>query len=972
MMITKLNMNNKIIAVISTFLFICIGADAQNLIHNKLPNGMTVYIYEDHTQPDVFGQVIVHAGAYDEPAEYTGLAHYLEHVMFKGTRKIGALNWAEEEPIYNEIIAKYDKMADTADPAAKKAISDEINELTVKAGKISMTQEYSNLIESIGGNGLNAGTSHDMTVYYNSFPGRQLGKWMAVASERFINPVFRTFQSELETVYEEYNMYADNPQSQLSKFILSKVFEGSPYERNVIGLGEHLKNPRLSQLIKFYEDWYVPENMALVLVGDVDAKAAYRYAMSTFARIPAKPAPEHKSYPGFKIKGRVPYSTKLSDYPSIAMFYDGVKEGDPDYIPLEICISILSNNSDTGILDNLTTAGEVMYAGASDASFLNQGRIQITAVPYYDQAQRSYDSSKKVEKLLLGAINDVKNGNFSDATLESIKRNICRDFDLSFESNEGKANQFLELFLTGKSIEDLMSYKDKIMAVTKDDVIRVAKRFLNGNYLIFDNEIGRPVNKSDKIAKPGYKPIEPPVGQSSAYATWFKGRQAPDVPPSFVDWSIVQTKQVNSYSKLYYTPCNLNDVFTLVLKYGANSKVFPELEEAASLMNSAGIMSQYKSDELKREFARIGATIAIGSDDEYLYVTLRGYDSVLKDACLLLTKLLLMPSLDEKQLNNMIGSLATTRATRLKNVDAVSDALKEYLLYGDESPYRKEITDSKIINLDISSLTGDIVKATRYAAEIHYSGRLSFSQVSDILCNNLPLVEGENPSTSPWLRPMKEYSENTVIFVPSSEAKQAKIWFYIPCGDYDKSANAGRMAFNQYFSGGFNGLVMQEIREKNSMAYSTYGMVTGRNLPNSKVYFQGYIGTQNDKALNAIELYTKLLTDMPEHSETIGNIKTYLHEALLNKPSVRGTSQTIAKWVIQGYDDDPSKELLPKIDALTFEDIVAYYKANVQGKPIVIGIVGDPRQINAKDLAKFGKVIKLNDRNLFNETDVLF
>ena len=965
-------MKKILVVVLSVFATVC-GANAQKLVSTKLNNGMTVYVYEDPAQHDVFGEVVVRTGSYNDPEQYTGLAHYLEHVMFKGTQRIGALDWTAEKPIYEQIIAKYDEMAETSDPAAKEAIAKEINRLTIEEGKISISQEYSNLIESIGGNNLNAGTSFDQTVYYNTFPAPQMAKWMAVASERFINPVFRAFQSELETVYEEYNMYSDDPDNQVQQFMLGKAFEGTPYARDVIGLGEHLKNPRLSQLIKYYEDWYVPENMALVVVGNIDAQTVLRTAASTFGRLKPKAVPERKQYPEFAVKGRTAYSTRIANYPSLFMIFNGVKSGDPDEYALEICSELLNNTASTGLLDKLTIEGDVMGAGAGMLSLVNQGRFLIQAIPYYDKNQQIYDSGKKVEKLMKNAISALKNGDFSQSTLDAIKVAICRDYDLSFESNSGKVNVLASSFIEGRDLNEAMAYKDRICAVTVDDIKRVAAKYLNDNYIVIDNEIGRPSSKNTKIKKPGYDPIDPPVGKSSAYATWFKGRQAPTAELSFVDFASVKQKQVNSYSRLYYSQIPENDVFTLVLKYGANSKLFPKLSEAADLMNSAGVRGQYESNELKETFAELGATYNIGSNDEYLYVTLRGYESNLQAACILLTRLILMPSLDEKQMDNVIGSLYTDRVTRKKNINIIADALDSYVKYGKESSYKTELTDKEIVELDINSLTGEVLKASKYAAEIYYSGRLPFETVYDILSKNLPLVEGENPSSSPRIVPMETYDENKVFFVSNTDAKQAQINFYVPIGDYDKSQELKRMAFNQYFSGGFNGLVMQEIREKNSMAYTAYGSATSRGLPGSKTYLTGYIGTQNDKALGAVELFYELLENMPQHPETIDNIKNSIKESLqTQKPSPRNLGQSVSAWEKMGYTEDPAKELAAQVDSLTFDDIVDFYNTYIKGKPVAISIVADPRDVNSKDFAKFGKVVKLSDKDLFNDKDVMF
>lgn len=952
--------------------FVSVAASSQSIATFKLNNGLTVIICEDPSQHDVFGEVVVRTGSVNDPEQYTGLAHYLEHVMFKGTQKIGALDWEKEQPIYEQIIAKYDELAATTDEAARASISSEINDLTIAAGEISISQEYSNLIESIGGNNLNAGTSYDYTEYHNSFPANQISKWLSVSSERFINPVFRAFQSELETVYEEYNMYMDDPSSLTSRFMLEKGFAGSPYARDVIGLGEHLKNPRLSQLIKFYEDWYVPENMCLIIAGNVKAQSLRRLIQATYGRLQPRPSPQRAEYPGFNVKGRQSYSTKFSYYPSVCIIYDGVPQGHPDEYALNVCAELLSNSASTGLLDRLSLAGDVMGAAAGSMSFAGQGRMLLQAIPNYDEQQGRYDSDKKVEGMLTKAVESVINGEFTQETFDAIKVALCRDYELTLESNEGKASMLAQLFVCGLGVDEYMAYTDKINAVTMDDVKRVAAKYLQKNYIVINNDIGTP-DRKQKIKKPEYKPIVPPTGQSSAYAQWFKGMQSPAPALSFVDWNSIQKKQVNSYSNIYYSKNEINDIYTLELKYGANSDLFPKLQQAAQLMNSAGVMGQFTFDEFKELFGQLGSTYSIYSDDEYLYLTLRGYESTLAESCLLLTRLLLMPSLDEKQLNSLKSSMITSRMRRKMNVNVIGSALNQYLLYGDESDYRKEITDQEVLDLNISSLTGDITKASHYAAEIHYSGSMPFDEVYSILSKNLPLVEGELPSSSPLVKKTMDYKENTVFFVPNTDAQQAQIYFYIPIGEYERANDVERIAFNQYFSGGFNGLVMQEIREKNSMAYTAYGSVRTRRLPGSSEYLTGYIGTQNDKAVAAIELFSKLLTDMPQNPESITNIKNYIKETLLSQqPDPRSITATIAEWERQGFTEDPSREWVSKVEALEFEDILRYYNDHIKGKPIVIGIVGNPKDINAKDLAAFGKVLKLNEKRLFNENDVLF
>ena len=746
----------------------------QGLKAFKLKNGLSVYIWEDNTKSDVFGLVGVRTGAVNDPAEYTGLAHYLEHVMFKGTDKIGTLDWSAEEPIYKKIIAKYDEMANETDPVKKEAIGKEINELTIEAGKVSVSNEFSNLMESMGGKNLNAATGMDLTFYHNSFPTFQINKWLEISSQRFLNPVFRTFQSELETVYEEYNRGQDNPGRVQYDFIQSKAYEGHPYARSVLGLPEHLKNPRLSQLIKFYNDWYTAENMVLILVGNINANQISGRIASTFGRLPQRATPERKTYPDLDIKGRTQYTAKVGRYPSVCLVYKGVPAGHPDEKPLEIALSLLSNSSATGALDKLSIDGEITNGYASLDANREQGRCKISVTPLYDENQRRFESNKSAEKKALKAIQQIANGEVEDWIIDAIKSNMCREFDRVMESNENKGLILLQAFINEEDLGQVLNYKDEIMAINIDDIKRVAKQYLNNDYLALYIEKGN-LSKDAKIKKPGYKPIEPPVGKQSLYAQQFKSLPIGQVEEKFMDFSEVQTKQINDRSKLFYTSNPENEVFSLTLKYGAGERVFPKVGIAANLMNNAGIMGMYEPQDLKKELSKLNVSCDVFAGDDYLYISMRGYENNLPEACQLLARQILMPKLDEKQLSRIKGSILGSRQQRKENVQTLGAALNQYIRYGEKSPFIDELTDKQILELQISELTGDINRASNYEAEIYYTGTLPFDNVYEILSKNLPLVANEKPTDSPQVKPIAPVTENTVSFLPNSDAEQAQI-----------------------------------------------------------------------------------------------------------------------------------------------------------------------------------------------------
>lgn len=939
---------------------------AEGLKSFTLKNGLTVFVWEDPSQTEVFGAITVRAGSVDDPAEFTGAAHYLEHLMFKGTERIGALNWEEEKPIYDQIIAKYDERAKETDPLKIKTLDEEINSLTIKQASISQQNEMENLLETIGGTGMNAGTSYDLTVYYNQFPTSQLEKWLELYSTRMIKPVFRSFQTELETVYEEYNMYQDSKSSRANHFLMENAFAGHPYGREIIGYGNHLKNPQLSKVIEFYNKWYTPQNMALILVGNLKTEEIANIVNRKFSRLPVAEDPQPIHYESTPIKGRKQVTGKVGQVPQVMLVYDGVAENNDDAIAIEVMCEVLSNSSQTGLLDKLTLDGDVMQAFAAGQLMADEGRILVSAIPGYDYNQRRFESFKNIEKVLTEQLKRLANGDFEDWLLESVKSNMIRNQIRTLESSNNKAMTLASAFASQIDINRILNYNELVAEITKDNIIATAKKYLTDDYLALYIEESKN-GKVEKIEKPKLPETQnSPVSERSEYAKWFELLESGEVTMSNNSFDDVKISNINEKSKLFYYPNPENDIFTMTIKYGIGERELSKLGIATDLMNTAGVMAAYDPQEFRTALSQLNAELSYYSNDDYTVVEVEGDEKELKAICNLITRQILMPDLDLKQLNNVKGRYFQMRRIEEDDIDTQEDALNEYIFYKMKSSYIDRLSEEDILNLSISDLTGEFQKATDYAAEVHYVGKLPFEEVNDILSANLPLKAKELESKSPVDKPRETYKENTVYFVNNSNATQSKIYFYINSENYSPEIVPSLSAFNQYFSGGFSSLVMNEIRVKNSMAYTTYGIFRSPILLNSPFYFTGFIGTQADKTIDAISLYMNLIKDMPQYPDRINGIKMYMRQALMaQKPNFRYTSQTYEAQKRLGYTEPMEKTLVPKIDQLTFDDIVSFYEKQVKSKPMVIGIIGDPKSFNVSDLEKFGKVERLNISKLF-------
>ena len=964
----KTNLLIALMAMVS--LSVSAALTPEGLTEYKLDNGLTVMLWEDHDQPDVEGYVVVRAGSVDEPAEYTGLAHYLEHMLFKGTQKIGALDWEAEKPIYDSIIALYDQYSETTDAKLREQLAKQINECSMREAKISSTEDFFNMLDLIGSEGVNAYTSYDVTCYHNSFPAAEMYRWLHIFSERLINPVFRTFQAELENVFEEYNMYANDPSSQIGNQLYADIFKGCPYERDVIGLPEHLKNPRLSKLIEFYNTWYVPNNMALIIVGDFDSEAAKPMIQETFSRLVPKELPERPTYEETSFAGNPTKHYKLGYTPEVIWAYKGCKEGDEDQEVLEFVLNLLSNGQ-TGLLDRVNINGDVQGSGAFCDARRNTGRIMIFAVPYYDANQQMYESDKATERIIMKEVNRIKSGDISDDLIASVKHMYDQAFKRIEESPSAKMSHLVDAFTYGKDKNEIFTVNARIQALTKEEIVAVAKKYLDAPYMTISFDENTSNMKPKTLPKPNIKPLDPVKDAHTAYAEAFKKMPKGVLKQTFNDFNDVQVSSLGENVTLHYTPNTKNDIFTLTLRYGIGEHEMPLLPYIADMMNYAGILPKVEGKDFQLQLAELGASISYSCSSSYFYISISGEDGNMNKIMQLVGRQILMPYLDQKQLDNIKGGEFISRLIRQKQTAVQKDALLEYALYGKKSSYLDEVPFADVWGLDGGKVQSILASARTYALDVFYCGTLS----KEALVPELPLTEGMQPSKSPYIADRVTYDKPTVLFLPNSNVQQADLYFYINGRKYDIASDVVSDAFNQYMSGGFTGIVMNEIRVKRSMAYTAYGVDRTPALQGKECFFMGYVGTQSDKVADAINVYMDILNDMPADSTNIEALRAALRQAAQTaKPTMRNKAYTFAAWKQVGYNDDPAKVNADKINAITFDDIEKFYEDNIKGKPVTIILMGDPKKIDLKAIqSKVGcKVTKLSSAKIFNSYDELF
>ena len=928
----------------------------------RLENGLTVWLNEDHSQPKVFGAVVVKAGAKDCPD--TGIAHYFEHMMFKGTDRIGTLDYESEKVLLDSIAMKYDELAMTEDTAARARLQKEINELSIRSSEYVIPNEFNRLINRFGGSGLNAATSYDATIYFNTFSPQYMVQWAEINSERLINPVFRLFQSELETVYEEKNMYGDFIGGQVMDTLMARYFGPHPYAYPIIGSTKNLKNPRLTEMHKFFEDYYVASNMALILSGDFDAQQVMPILEKAFSRIRSGNAPKQEKVmlPPFNGRETMKVKFPIPFIKAMGLGFRGVSANHEDQVALNIAVNLLNNANGTGYLDKLMVEHKLMGALAINESMNEAGILAVAIMPKL--LIQSYSSA---EKMVWDEINRVKNGDFSDEMFNSLKLEQKRQYASSLENIDSRATIMMNLFSQGKSWNDYLNEVARIESITKEDVVRVAQKYFSNNYLCVTKSTGK--YPKDNLPKPAFSPVVPRnADASSSYAKQLEKIPEQQVAPRIIDFEKdVKTSKLTPLVTLYTTPNPLNDIFTLNISYGIGALEQPELMQLTNYLQLLGTES-LSFEQFRSRLQSIGSTLAFDVTPDAFVMKVTGFDNHIDETMELVGDFIRHAKADDKKLRQIVDDAKVSEKAFFKSGDNVASALLEQVKYGDQSRYLRKLSLSQIKKLKGKDMLAIYDKVRSVQCDLHYCGTLPVEKVIGTIRQHLPLERTTVASNSPYYRELKQYDRPTVFFIDMPDMAQSIVYGYVK-GDPvdDKASRHASQLFSVYFGGDMSSLMFQEIREFRSFAYRTSGRY---QLPNhahkgTAGSFTAMLSTQSDKTLDALGVLDSLIREMPLKPERMEAVKQTLVNRINNDyPPFRNLSEKVASARMEGFDRDPAEEFLRDIATMDMQDISRFYQEQISGRPVVYVITGNRKHIDMKKLAEYGTIIKVKKKGI--------
>lgn len=965
--------------IVCNLLVTCLLAQSSPLTSITLKNGMNVVMCEDHSQPKIYGAVCVHVGSKNDPADNTGMAHYLEHLMFKGTDQIGTLNWDKERTYLDNITQLYDELHDITDPAQRESILLRINKLSNEATQYAIPNEVDVILDKMGGEGINAFTSTDVTCYHNCFPANQLEKWLTVYTERFRHPVFRLFQSELEAVYEEYNMYHDNPIMVFMEDALELAADGHPYGRPTIGYQEHLKNPQISAMQKFFNTYYHPCNMTLVLVGDFDSKDIQPLLDKTIGNL-------HNEAPGvdkdlanrtermntnlnqkITLSGQKVINLKETPVKMGVLGFQTVAANHPDALFLDVLGRLLNNSSSTGLVDQLNNENKLLMAYSFNYSMVEDGLFAFFYAP-----KIIGQSHEQAEALLLAALDSLKNGNFSDDLFNAVKMEYLTEYLSGMESMEDKFDEVLGMVINQQDLTLFEKKETLIRKLTKQNLVEIARHYFTDDCLMIRSSMG--FKKMEKLDKPNWSPVvSTNTDQQSAFAK--RIAEMPVKELKVQDKIIadkVQVTGINGGFRMYSAANPVNDIFTLNISYNYGYLSDKRLPNAISYFNLQGT-EKASFDEFQIKLQQIGASMDVFCTADQTVISISGFDQELKEILYLCKEKLLNPGNDESKLATLIDEEASARQMQKKDASAWGTAMFHYALYGQYSPEIHKMTLKELKKVSGQELLDAFKEATYLDGHVTYVGNLDANEVAELLRRTLlPEPKGITDDGEGWpkgeskVQALRTYDRPTILLVSNKQFIQSNIYFYLQAKPVpDLRQRTLCLAYNEYMSGSMAGVIFQEIRELRSLGYSAYGGYSYDWLNRRQGMVWGYLGTQADKTVEGCEEMAKLLTHFPEKPEKFNNAKEAATRKLeTSTVQFRDLPATVWQWQEQGYKGDPTAEQLQLLRNISFDDVNKFFMTSTEKANMVITIAGDKKRMNLKKLGENFDIIEVKSGDI--------
>ena len=936
-----------------------VAGDPQKARIYTLENGLKVYLSVYKDEPRVQTYVAVAAGSKTDPNEATGLAHYLEHMMFKGTPKLGTQDWEKEKAELDKIESLYEKYRQTKEETERKAIYHQIDSVSSVAASYAIANEYDKATALVGAQGTNAYTFFEQTVYVNNIPSNQLEKWITLESERFSQMTPRLFHTELEAVYEEKNRALDNDGRKVWELLLSSMFQKHTYgTQTTIGTIDHLKNPSITEIKKYFATYYVPNNMAICLSGDLDPEATIQAIDKAFKHY------ERKPIPAFTYEKEAPITSIIEkevvgptdESVLIGFRFPGIKT--KESLMMEL-VSMLLSNSEAGLIDlNLNQKQKVLGAYSYPLRLSDYSIHMLSANPNKGQ------SLADVEALLISQLDSLKEGNFPDWLIGAVVNDYKKSLMTSLESNDDRADNFVTAFIHNIPWEDYIKEIDLLEKVTKAEVQAFVKEHYNQNYVRINKLQGTDENTL-KVEKPNITPVPVNREAKSDFFSEWSTIETPSISPKFLDFKKELSIDAIKGKEFIYKKNEENELFELIIDFDKGDYHDKRHELAIDYLSYLGT-EKMNATELSQAFYKLGCSFSVSSDEKETSVSLSGLAENMDEGLRLLIAYINAPKEDEVALQNLKEQTLKSRENqRLDKRAILQRALVSYAKYGKENPFKYGLTAAELENVTSKELITYLNELFKHTDRIIYYGPEALEKVKEVVVKHHSFHEGvKKPEPIVSFSP-KNIEESIIYYVPY-DMVQAEVVMLSSVGAYDPSYIPQSSLYNEYFGGNMGSVVFQELRESKALAYSVRSYFSNPSDTNKLHYSISYIGTQADKLKEAMNGMLDLLDNIPRSSNLFSNSKESLTKSI---ESSRITKGDVISAYLQMKEFDRDYSMREKVynfsKNASLDDVINFHNQYIKNKPKAFLLIGAKDKIDFKELSIHGKIVELSLDDIF-------
>ncbi|WP_315292675.1 insulinase family protein [Hoylesella loescheii] len=926
-----------------------------------LDNGLRVYLSVNKETPRIHTYVAVKTGSRNDPAETTGLAHYLEHLMFKGTKQFGTTDAEKEAPLLKDIEERYEKYRTLTDPEQRKRAYHGIDSVSQLAAKYFIPNEYDKLMSSIGAEKTNAYTSNDVTCYTEDIPANEVDNWAKIQADRFQNMVIRGFHTELEAVYEEYNIGLTRDGNKEWEALSKLLMPTHPYgTQTTIGTQEHLKNPSIVNIKNYFNRYYVPNNVAICMAGDMDPEKVIATIDKYFGSWKRSDALSFPQFPKQKPLTAPKDTTVVGPEAEnivLAWGFDGGQSLQSD--TLDVIANILSNGK-AGLMDiNLSQKMKYLGGEAFAMSLAEYSLMGISASPKEGQ------SLDEVKKLVLGEVENLKKGNFPDELLPAVINNMKLEYYHALEKNQDVADQFVDAFIKGREWQTVVGRLDRISKMTKAQIVAFANKYLNNNYALVYKRQGEDTTQK-KIDKPQITPIPSNRDLQSDFVKEIIASKTTPIEPRFVDFNkdLVKTKTKKGLPVLY-VPNKQSGLFTLSFRYDFGLEADKRLPIAVDYLEYLGT-NKLSPEQVKQRFYQLACDYNISAGTDNLNVTISGLNENMPKALWLVEHLLANAKVDKEAYMELVELVKKSRKDNRSNQNANFGALATYGIYGPYNKVRNVMSNAELDKTNPQTLLNLLKGLRNYKHEVLYCGQSTPEALVKTIDEGH--VIGKTLANVPQGKRYTEMQtkENEVWMAPY-EAKNIYMMLYNNSGKgWNVEQQPMVYLFNEYFGTGMNGIVFQELRETRGLAYNASARYTTPSRVGGTESLQANIISQNDKMMDCVKAFNSIIDEMPQSDKAFELAKQASMKRIATE---RTTKFGIINAYLQarrlGLDFDIKERIYNALPKITLKEMVEFEKQAMAKKPLRYLILGDEKNLDMKGLEKIGKIKKVTTQEIF-------